>query len=453
MFNPLSWAAIGKLAVIGGAIGLALGASARESRADRITLKGGGQIRGKVVPVAGQAERVEILMERGRTPLTFRKDQIGEVVDEPGPLDEYLDHLARATPTAESQHALAAWCRDAKLFDLADKHDEAALGHDPEFAPAREALGHARVGDRWLTPDEVKESQGLVKVRGRWITGEEQERQQALADERAGQASWARRLKILRRAIIDGPPERRLEAEQQLRAIDDPSAVTPLIQTFGADPDAYRSMLSRILGQIPGPRASAALVDRLLAESTPEVREATLNELARREKLDAVPPLTKALKSRDTAVVNRAAWALGRLGAVDAVPKLVQALVHVDQRIVYEPAPAAPSSSGSFFSTGDYASVPVLTGPAVGPGVVAFGATSVPYGTGVSIGGPAPGGLVNNRGPIPRVVPFVRRNVEVLAALRTLTGADFGYDAAAWRRWVATSFRPEPEPARRLPQP
>lgn len=451
MFNPLGWAAIGKLVVIGGAIGLTLGASARESRADRIVLKGGGQIRGKVVPVAGQADRVEILMERGRTPLTFRKDQIGEVVDEPGPLDEYLDHLARAKPTAGSQHVLAAWCRDAKLFDLADKHDEAALGHDPEFALAREALGHARVGDRWLTPDEVKESQGLVKVRGRWVTAEEQERQQALADERAGQASWARRLKTLRRAIIDGPADRRLEAEQQLREIVDPSAITPLIQTFGADPDAFRSMLARVLGQIPGPRASAALVSRLLGESTPEVREATLNELAGREKLDALPPLTKALRSRDTAVVNRAAWALGRLGAVAAVPKLVPALVHVDQRIVYEPAPAAPSRS--FFSTGEYGSVPVLTGPVVGPGVVAFGASSVPYGSGVSIGGPAPGGLVNNRGPIPRVVPFVRRNVEVLAALRTLTGADFGYDTAAWRRWVATSFRPEPEPARRLPQP
>ena len=84
-------------------------------------------------------------------------------------------------------------------------------------------------------------------------------------------------------------------------------------------------------------------------------------------------------------------------------------------------------------------SIAVPTGPAVGPGSVGFGATSVPlpgYGTtGIGVGG---SGLA---GPIPMRVPLYQ-NVEVLSALVRLTGRDFGYDRAAWRNWLNTSFRP-----------
>jgi hypothetical protein len=50
-------------------------------------------------------------------------------------------------------------------------------------------------------------------------------------------------------------------------------------------------------------------------------------------------------------------------------------------------------------------------------------------------------------------VPFTFQNIEVLAALVKLTGKDFGYDAAAWRHWLKTSFQPDPDPVRRVPQP
>ena len=38
-------------------------------------------------------------------------------------------------------------------------------------------------------------------------------------------------------------------------------------------------------------------------------------------------------------------------------------------------------------------------------------------------------------------------------ALVKLTGQDFGYDQAAWRAWLRTSFKAEAEPAKRVPQP
>jgi hypothetical protein len=93
----------------------------------------------------------------------------------------------------------------------------------------------------------------------------------------------------------------------------------------------------------------------------------------------------------------------------------------------------------------------VPTGAAVGPGSVGFGATSVPFpgygSTGIGVGGSG------SRGPIPMRVPVSYNNVEVLSALVRLTGRDFGYDRAAWRRWLNTSFRPDPEPVRHVPQP
>src|SRR5688500_10632759 len=85
------------LAMIGLATGPAL--------ADVIALRGGGKVRGKVVPNAAKegADRVTVLPEKGRTPLVFHKEQVVGVTAEPGPLDEYLVRRDRASSTAEAQ--------------------------------------------------------------------------------------------------------------------------------------------------------------------------------------------------------------------------------------------------------------------------------------------------------------------------------------------------------------
>ena len=407
---------------------------------------GGSWFRSLIVP-----DRVKLFGLKGKNPLEFRREQILDVVAEPSPLDEYVTLREKPRATATADFDLGVWCEEHKLADLAMGHFEDAVQRDPEFAPAHVKLGHALQGDKWLDADGIKEAQGLVKYQGHWISAEEKERREGHENASAESKSWTRRIAKMIAAYRQGPEDRSRLAEEALLDISEPAAVGPLMRTLGEDRDpAIRALAARVLGKVPGPEAAAALVSRLLAESDQTVRATTMTELARRDPAHVVPILAQALRSTRTATINRAAWALSSLNAVAVVPRLVPALVSTEFQTVMVPVP--PSQPTGFYSGGG-PSIAVQTPIAVGPGSVAFGARAVPInaytGNYASIG-------TGGGGPslVPRIVPFQRQNVEVLAALVKLTGRDFGYDVSTWQRWVASSFRINPAGGeRRVPQP
>jgi len=253
--------------------------------------------------------------------------------------------------------------------------------------------------------------------------------------------------------------------------------VGPVLRVLGDDENPMvRAMATRVLGAIPGPEASSALVIRLLAETEGSVRERIIPEVARREPDEVVPRLVRALKSPQSDVINRAAWSLGQLNAKTSVPQLIPVLTSTIYRTEMVPVGGGGGGggmNGSFdtlspvggagFGTYTGRTYLGLTPPVVGPGVVAFGATGVPLGSGASIGsngGVAIGGGVNygtrggnGGGMIPQIIPIQNPNVEVLGALVKLTGRDYGYDTATWKRWVAGSFRIDDAPGRRVAEP
>lgn len=448
---PLSWWGLAFLIGLGGA--------GTESFADRIVLRGGGEIRGKVVPSSSRPGYLSVLQATGKTRLSFEKPKILEVIAEPSVLDEYVSRLESLGPEAEAQYEFGLWCESQKLNDLAELHYEAAVAQDKSFAPAHQKLGHTLVGDRWLNAVEVREAQGLVLYKGKWITKEAREEQEAQLVAGAEQASWVRRIRLLRQAMVTGTEARASQAEQQLTEIRDPAAVGPLVRVLGRDEAPFRILLDHVLGLIPGPEAAAALVNRLLAESASDVREGTLAELEPRTEPNIVPGFVRALRSTNPQVVNRAAWALSRLGAVAAVPKLVPALITTQYQMVMIPESTSPPPVAGLGSVGvpiytNGSSVGFLTPPAVGPGSVAYGATSIPATpdlvTALNAGNAVPQG---SRTPSFKMLSYSYRNVEVYEALVKMTGQDFGYDIPSWQRWVTKSFRPEPAPARQVPQP
>lgn len=448
---------------------LALGA-APAARADRIHLRGGGEISGVVLDDPEQPDRVVVQTEGSARPLVLDKGQVVRVTPVPGPLDEYVAGRDGVEPTAQAQYDFALWCEESKLPGPAQIHYQKAVAIDPNFGPAHKKLGHVRQASRWVTYDQQREAQGLIKHKGRWISQAEKRRLDAQAATSSEQASWASRIKLLRAKLFGPDQAGRDQAEAQLAAIRDPAAVPGLARAFSADGDAMRVRLAQVLAGIDGPEATGALVALVGAEADPDVRQTMLDELARRRDPEATPGLLALLKTKDPEVVGRAAWALARLRAVSAVPKLVDALTQSEKRMVMAPV-AARSGGGGIGGSYGFAqnlsaganlpagvppgfavvgSQPILTGPVVSDGVVAFGGGSIPVPLGNS---PVPDAGSTPIRAMPRRVTIVHRNAEVLKALEALTGVNYGFDKPAWKTWVQTSFRPEAEPSRRVPQP
>jgi hypothetical protein len=452
-----SWAKVSW--VLAAAFGAASGPGV--VRADLIVLRGGGQVEGKILPDTAASGKVQVLLLRGRKPLTFEKARILEVVPKASPLDDYLDKKKQAPETAKAQFDLGSWCEQYKLNDLARVHYEAAVAIDKSFEPAHRKLGHIFHDGYWVTRDELSAAQGLIKHKGRWVSPEEKATLDQEDRAAATQANWLRTIKILRQAIVNGPPDRRREAETQFMAIRDPDAVTPLVRVLGNDEPAERILLAQVLAGIAGKAASTALVKLLLAEPTSEVRTIVFDKLKVRDDPVVVAILVKALGASDVKTINRAAWALGNLNAVEVVPRLIPVLVTSEQRLIVASAASLQQAAAAGMNApvtpmavnGNGSALAVQTPPAVSQGAVAYGMMSVPYGiqsgVGVSIGG----GTQADTRPDLHLATFTYRNVEVLAALQKLTGKDFGYDIGPWRDWVSREFNPRPRPDRRVPQP
>ncbi len=455
--RPIDCGLVGLCGFLLGAAGL-MGPAAGVARADIIELRGGGQVQGKVIPDPKNKARVQVLLPQGRHPLSFQKTQIVRVVPKASPLDDYVIKQAKAPATGDAQSQLGYWCEQNRLPDLAKQHYENALALDPENEFAHKKLGHAKVEGSWLTRDDLSAAQGLVKYRGRWVTAEEKTKRETADKTSASQGSWLRRIRILRNAIVNGPEDRRREAEAQLMAIRDPDAVVPLLRVFGQDDVPRRILLALILSTIGGPEATSALIQRVLDEADSEVRSITFEHLKQRGDTGVTGRLVRALGREDIKVINRAAWALGNLNAQESVPQLVGVLITSEERIVVPPLDGINANvqgpSGLVPRAMNNFGIVATSPPVSSTGAVAVGMGVVPYGTvGAST---MPGGNYVGPSKPPQdahVEVFTYRNVEVLSALQKLTGEDFGYDVQAWRRWVTRSFNPNPRPSRSVPQP
>ncbi len=254
--------------------------------------------------------RVQVWLLQGRKPLSFQKSQIAEVIPRPSALDDYFQKVKAVGSSAQAQYDFGIWCEQNKLMDMAKSHFELALLADKTFEPAHKKLHHKFYNGYWLSQDDLSAMQGLVKHKGRWISVEEKTKRQAQEDANALQATWVRRIKILRQSLINGPMDRRREAESQLMAIRDVAAVTPLLRVLGTGDASERILCAQVLAAIPGKEATAGLVKEILAESDPAVRSIILDKLRDRDDPGTITQLlSKGLLASDIQVINRAAWA------------------------------------------------------------------------------------------------------------------------------------------------
>lgn len=260
--------------------------------------------------------------------------------------------------------------------------------------------GAGRGDDHAETPrksqQELMAERGYVRYRGAWRTAQEIDLIERAERTNLARKEWVAKLGRLRKQLDGGT------AAEQIREIADPHAVPALVAALAEEPVfRVRILYVEALSRIQSSEARLALVATALDHPDPETRSAATERLAARSPEAAVPPLVAALSSPDNARVNRAAEALGELGVASAVAPLIAAL-----------------------------ETQHLTTVGEGPGEGATSATFTPQG----------GGLAMGSGK--KRVKVTVRNDRVLEALVALTGANFEWDARAWRAWLANQKAP-----------
>ena len=156
------------------------------AHADEIYTRGGGHLSGEIVERHPDSIVVDIGVGKIGLPLSY----VERIVEAPSPVSLYRQRAERLAPDdASGWVALGQWARQQELRGQADEAFRHALSQDPDNAAAHHALGHVKLGDRWMTREESYRAQGLVSYQGRWVTPEEQ---QALLAERVAAAEQAR---------------------------------------------------------------------------------------------------------------------------------------------------------------------------------------------------------------------------------------------------------------------
>lgn len=432
-------------------VSLGLGLFPRVASADYITLRSGGEIRGELLSDVNRAEsRSKFRNEPGRNEpgrnetgrietghrgdivsirtlsgalVAVGKSDVESIVRRKMVVEEY-ESLRRAAPnTLEAQWDLAEWCREKSLVKERETHLRAVVAFDPEHVAAHRGLGHIRDRQgRWSTHDEVMISRGYVKHKGKYVLPQELELIQQ--DERVSEAekAWFRRVRMLHGWLDSERPDRQAEALTQLKAIQDPDAVSALSRYFKAVPSEeqrmlYVEILTRVIGDKPVP----ALVLQSLWDESRAIRDAAIAGLLRKDVAKALPYYLRALKNGLNIIVNRAGDALGQLGNDAIIPQLINALVtrHVYTELV-------PDGATSFTANG---------------GMVPVGQSPLPPNIDVLLStGQLPQGVRVDYPATPvrmKEITYEKdeQNASVLGALSLLTGQDFAFDEPAWRRW------------------
>ncbi len=383
--------------------GLVFLAVLRPAVGEVFLLRGGGRIEGDLVNADEKPRTSYVIALPSGGQVTLDAATVEKVQPVPPELAEYQKVKRQYPDTVKGQLQMADWCREHNLPAQKKFHLERVLQIDPDQPDARKLLGYRKYKDKWMTHDEEMADQGKVKriVNGysAWITQQEADLLDSRDKQLKAEAEW--RQKISRwRAWLDG--NRAEQGAKNLRAIDDPMAIVGLADrlTKKLDPrtDArliYVEALARInTQQARGPLAACAMDDPV-----EEVRLSSLDEL-QKHKDDAVTAYFVGRmrnKHASNADINRAGVALGRIKDPSAIEALIESLVTRHYEVIQ---------------------------PAGGPG----GMTT----TFNKNGGPGGGIAMNQK---PKLIPHDLQNQDVLDALVSITGQNFGYDQRAWATW------------------
>lgn len=387
-------------------IGLVTGFG-RSSSADILHLTSGGMIDGEILETTGRGYKVRTVVGT----VTVALDAVRSVESAPSPFQEYEQRQSQAGESAAAQFELAEWCGQVGLSAERRKHLLRAVELDPDHEPARAALGFVRVGELWIEARTV-----LERTPARPAESGEADAEKLAA---AIQTEWYRRVRAIRSNLLDSPMERLVaEGRAKVLEIADPLAIVPLSEVLSRGSVAAREALVAALSRFSEDEATMNLAALALVDGDAQVRRRALGELVRRNDPRVGAQFRRALATDNDTLVRRAAEGLGALRFEPAVPDLIE-LLKVQRRKRVE-VPVRRYLGGWSEAYGGRRTILIGSG------------TNVAYTPriGVAIAGEFVSTDTQYR--IRGVTVF---RTEVLEALQQITGQNFGFDDAAWRRW------------------
>jgi len=248
------------------------------------------------------------------------------------------------------------------------------------------------IADSTSTHAQRMETLGYHRYRGLWRTQQEIDLDKQAEAVTKSRVVARQRLERLRREL--DKPEAGKHIADEIRQTNDPFAVMALIAAINTDPvPRVRLLYVEALGNIVSTDAIGALLSLVLNHADSEVRWSAIEQLNDKDSMQVVPALVAALQGPDNQRINRAAVALKTLGDESAVQPLINVLI--TQSVVSSSAASGGKTSVTFSPTG--------------------------------------GGLALGSNQKQKIISS--QNTQVLEALTTLTGVNYGWDQTRWQLW------------------
>ena len=248
------------------------------------------------------------------------------------------------------------------------------------------------IADSTSTHAQRMETLGYHRYRGSWRTQQEIDLDKQAEAVTKSKVVARQRLQRLRREL--DKPEDGKNIADEIRQTNDPFAVMALIAAINTDPvPRVRLLYVEALGNIVSTDAIGALLSLVLNHADSEVRWSAIEQLNDKDSMQVVPALVAALQGPDNQRINRAAVALKTLGDESAVQPLINVLI--TQSVVSSSAASGGKTSVTFSPTG--------------------------------------GGLALGSNQKQKIISS--QNTQVLEALTTLTGVNYGWDQTRWQLW------------------
>ena len=378
------------------------------AQADIFELSSGGQISGLWLN-RDETPRQKYVIQTDKATFTFDHSQIKKITAQSPAELEYEKVRPTYADTAADQWRLAEWCREKSYPKGRQAALERVIQLDPENRQARMALGYNQIDGRWVQPDQVMQEQGRVLYKGQWLFPEEVELLEQRHKGDLAEKQWFTTLKRWRAGLDD--PAKADQVHDELAKLSDPLAVPALVQSL----DSERSRQAQVwflqaLGRIGTSDAVKAIVEHSLDDTDDELRLTCFDQLTGNAARLAVPLYVTALKNKDNVRVNRAGYALGKIGDKTAILPLIDALITTHTYTIEEGSNPGQISTG-FSPTG---------------------------GGGMTVGS------------APKHIRREMSNQQVLDALIAIGGGvNFGFDQKAWRKWYAAEKKPATVETRR----